>query len=158
MSSQEAVKELYKELLGQPLSTVAHNLLHTHYYPRPRKAPVLLQSPNRAMPSSLADAGGDDNGVLVVFGTQSGTAAQAAKEIKVELQQFISLSKLDIEPSVGLVAYVEADRVAPVLGIEVENDSVVLLPLEQLLQQIGRMIQELQTETTGQLFSGYHGN
>ncbi len=101
----EAVKELYKELLMEPLSKVSHDLLHTQYFARPRKPPIFLQAGTSAMSSAAADSGGDySNTVLVVFGTQSGTAAQAAKEIKVELQQFISLSKLDPEPRICLVA------------------------------------------------------
>ncbi|HHY93380.1 MAG TPA: hypothetical protein GX511_08565, partial [Firmicutes bacterium] len=31
-----AVQTLYKEYLGAPLSEKAHELLHTHYTPRPR--------------------------------------------------------------------------------------------------------------------------
>lgn len=100
----EAVKELYNDLLVEPLSTVAHDLLHTHYFARPRKPPVLLQTATTVMPSSVADIGDDSNTVLIVFATQSGTAAQAAKEIKVDLQHFILLSKLDPEPNVSLVA------------------------------------------------------
>lgn len=100
----QAVQELYKELLGKPLSHVSHELLHTHYTPRPRKPPILLQTATSATASSVAD-GTDENTVLVVFGTQSGTASQAAKEIKMELQQFISLSKMDDPlPRVCLVA------------------------------------------------------
>jgi iron only hydrogenase large subunit-like protein len=86
-----AVIELYKELLGEPLSHTSHELLHTHYFPRPRIAPVALKAPVTA---EYELDGNTTNTVCVVYGTQSGTAAQAAKEIKQELQQFVARSKV----------------------------------------------------------------
>lgn len=97
----QAVQQLYKDLLGKPLSHLSHNLLHTHYFPRPRKPPITLKAPASEAPVEMADS---RNTVYVVFGTQSGTAAQAAKEIKLELQQFIGRSKISPEPQVCLVA------------------------------------------------------
>ena len=98
----EAVKELYSTFLGEPLSHVSHTLLHTHYFGRPRKPPVALKAP----PTSEAfELDGDTNNcVFIFFGTQSGTAAQAAKEIKLELQQFIVRSKVSPEPKISLCA------------------------------------------------------
>jgi NADH-quinone oxidoreductase subunit G len=95
-----AVKSLYRDLLQQPLSPISHQLLHTHYSPRPRKPPITLTT------SVTAEVQTDDSGnvVYVIFGTQSGTAAQAAKEIKVELQQFIGHAKLSPIPEVCIVA------------------------------------------------------
>lgn len=87
----EAVIELYKQLLGKPLSPTSHELLHTHYFARPRKPPVALKTPVTA---EYELDGNTNNTVCVVFGTQSGTAAQAAKEIKQELQQFVARSKV----------------------------------------------------------------
>jgi len=98
----EAVKELYKELLEKPLSHVSHELLHTHYTARPRKPPVALKAPPTSDTYELS--GDTTNTVYVVYGTQSGTAAQAAKEIKLELQQFIIRSKVSPEPQISLVA------------------------------------------------------
>jgi NADPH-ferrihemoprotein reductase len=98
----QAVAALYKELLGEPLSHLSHRLLHTHYFARPRKPPVTLKGPQTEAPMEL---GGDHtNTVYVVFGTQSGTAAQASKEIKLELQNFIGRSKVKPEPDICLVA------------------------------------------------------
>lgn len=98
----EAVKELYRALLEKPLSHVSHELLHTSYSARPRKPAVSL----KAQPASdTYELGGDTtNTVYVVYGTQSGTAAQAAKDIKLELQQFIVRSKVSPEPKISLVA------------------------------------------------------
>jgi flavodoxin len=95
------VKQLYSELLEKPLSHISHELLHTHYFARPRLPPISLKAP--ATPT--LDLGEDSsNTIYVIFGTQSGTAAQAAKEIKVELQQFIGRSKMCPEPNISLVA------------------------------------------------------
>jgi len=33
-----AVKQLYEEFLGEPLSHKSHELLHTHYTPRSKKS------------------------------------------------------------------------------------------------------------------------
>lgn len=98
----EGVKELYRELLENPLSHVSHKLLHTKYSARPRKPAVALKAPPA---SSTYELDGDTtNTVYVVYGTQSGTSAQAAKEIKLELQQFIVRSKVSPEPHISLVA------------------------------------------------------
>jgi NADH-quinone oxidoreductase subunit G len=97
----QAVKQLYKDFLGKPLSHTSHKLLHTRYFPRPRKRPITLKAPTIAASIDTADS---RSTVYVVFGTQSGTAAQAAKEIKLDLQQFIRRSKLSPEPHVCLVA------------------------------------------------------
>ena len=97
----QAVKKLYEDLLRKPLSPLSHKLLHTHYFPRPRKPPITLMAPASAEPVEAVDS---RNTVYVVFGTQSGTAAQAAKEVKLELQQFIGRSKISPEPQVCLVA------------------------------------------------------
>jgi len=98
----EAVMDLYKSFLEKPLSHVSHKLLHTHYFARPRKPPVLLKAPASSEAYELD--GDTTNSVYVIYGTQSGTAAQAAKEMKLELQQFIGRSKVSPEPSVCLVA------------------------------------------------------
>jgi sulfite reductase alpha subunit-like flavoprotein len=97
----EAVKGLYKDLLEKPMSHVSHKLLHTHYHPRPRLPPITLKAPNV---TSMELGEDSSNTIYVIYGTQSGTAAQAAKEIKIELQQFIGRSKLCPEPTVSLVA------------------------------------------------------
>ncbi|KAL3915101.1 MAG: hypothetical protein SGILL_005803, partial [Bacillariaceae sp.] len=95
------VKLLYKDLLHKPLSHTAHKLLHTHYSARPRLPPISLKAPT----SQSLELGEDSsNTIYVIFGTQSGTAAQAAKEIKAELQQFIGRSRMCPEPTVSLVA------------------------------------------------------
>lgn len=98
----QSVIRLYEEFLGEPLSHLSHSLLHTSYEARPRKAPVLLKASESS--SVDLDSGDDSNNIYVVFGTQSGTAAQAAKDIKLELQQIIGRSKLNPEPQVCLVA------------------------------------------------------
>jgi sulfite reductase alpha subunit-like flavoprotein len=95
------VKLLYRDLLHKPLSHKAHKLLHTHYSARPRLPPITLKSP---APQSLELGEDSSNTIYVIFGTQSGTAAQAAKEIKAELQQFIGRSRMCPEPTVSLVA------------------------------------------------------
>jgi len=97
----KAVQKLYKDLLKTPLSSVSHNLLHTHYFPRARRPPIALKA---AVPATPVENGDSRNTIYVVFGTQSGTAAQAAKEIKLELQQFIGRSKISPVPQVSLVA------------------------------------------------------
>ena len=97
----QAVKQLYQDLLRKPLSPISHKLLHTHYFPRPRKPPIVLNAPVSA---PQVETGDSRNTVYVVYGTQSGTAAQAAKEIKLELQSFIGRSKISPEPQVCLVA------------------------------------------------------
>lgn len=97
----EAVKGLYNELLKAPLSHISHKLLHTHYFARPRKPQIALKAPVSVGVEINSD---NENVIYVVFGTQSGTAAQAAKEVKVELQQFIGRSKVSPEPRVCLVA------------------------------------------------------
>jgi sulfite reductase alpha subunit-like flavoprotein len=99
-----AVMRLYEEYLGEPLSHLSHELLHTHYEARPRKAPVLLKAGDSSASSVDLDSGDDANNIYIVYGTQSGTAAQAAKDIKMELQQVIARSKLNPEPQVCLVA------------------------------------------------------
>ena len=99
----DAVKGLYKELLGEPLSHQSHELLHTHYFERPRQAPAMLKA-SSSTASAPADLGDDANNIYVVFGTQSGTASQAAKDIKMELQQYIGRAKMSPEPQVCLVA------------------------------------------------------
>jgi sulfite reductase alpha subunit-like flavoprotein len=96
----EAVKNLYAELLGKPLSHVSHELLHTRYFARPRPAARSLKAPSKLV--QLGEESG--NTIYVVFGTQSGTAAQAAKDVKMELQQFIGRAKLCPEPDVSLIA------------------------------------------------------
>lgn len=97
----EGVKGLYRDLLEKPLSHISHKLLHTHYFARPRPPAVGL----KASTSASIELGEDSsNTIYVIFGTQSGTTAQAAKEIKMELQQFIGRSKLCPEPNVCLVA------------------------------------------------------
>jgi sulfite reductase alpha subunit-like flavoprotein len=97
----EAVKLLYKDFLGEPLSHVSHTHLHTHYFARPRKPPITLNSPS----TESVELGGDNSSTIyVVYGTQSGTAAQAAKEVKVELQNLIGRSNMTPEPQVCLVA------------------------------------------------------
>jgi len=103
----DGVKLLYNELLHKPLSHMSHKLLHTNYFARPRLPPISLKAPVTAS----VDLGEDSsNTIYVVFGTQSGAAAQAAKEIKVELQQFIGRSRMCPEPIVSLVA---ADSLPP---------------------------------------------
>ena len=97
----EAVKNLYTELLGQPLSNVSHNLLHTNYFPRPRPTIASMKAPASKLVRLDEESG---NTIYVVYGTQSGTAAQAAKELKMEMQQFIGRSKLCPEPNVSLIA------------------------------------------------------
>lgn len=97
----ETVKGLYKDLLEKPISRVSHKLLHTRYHARPRRPPVTLKASNV---TSLELGEDSSNTIYVVFGSQSGTAAQAAKELKVELQQFIGRSKFCPEPKVSLVA------------------------------------------------------
>ena len=96
-----AVQNLYKEVLRKPLSELSHKWLHTHYTSRPRKPPITLTAPASAQEVETGDSG---NTVYVVYGTQSGTAAQAAKEIKLELQQFIGRAKLSPIPDVCVVA------------------------------------------------------
>jgi len=98
----KAVSSLYFDLLGKPLSHLSHQLLHTSYYPRPRKPPIALKAPTQAV-ATVMDSD-SSNSVCIVFGTQSGTAAQAAKEIKVELLHFIGRSKAQPEPEVRIVA------------------------------------------------------
>ena len=98
----EAVLGLYKEFLGEPLSHVSHDRLHTNYFGRPRKPPIALKAP--AISQQIVLDGDISNTIYVVFGTQSGTTAQAAKEIKIELQHFISSAKLSPEPQVCIVA------------------------------------------------------
>ncbi|KAG7360942.1 hypothetical protein IV203_036041 [Nitzschia inconspicua] len=96
-----SVKQLYTDLLSKPLSHTSHRLLHTHYTARPRLPPIILQpSPGESL-KLVEDSA---NTIYVIFGTQSGTAAQAAKEIKTELQQFIGRSRMCPEPTVSLVA------------------------------------------------------
>ena len=95
-----AVQNLYRDLLRQPLSPLSHQLLHTHYSPRPRKPPITLTT----CVTAEVQTGDSGNVIYVVFGTQSGTTAQAAKEIKVELQQFIGHAKLSPVPEVCIVA------------------------------------------------------
>ena len=97
----QGVKQIYTDLLKKPLSHTAHKLLHTAYFPRPRKPPVALKT---AAPVAAVEPSDSRNTVYVVYGTQSGTAAQAAKEVKLELQAFIGRSKLSPEPQVCLVA------------------------------------------------------
>lgn len=97
----QAVKKLYEDFLGKPLSHLSHKLLHTHYFSRPRKPPITLSGP---APTTVVEPADSRNTVFVVYGTQSGTAAQAAKEIKLELQQFIGRAKLSPVPEVSLVA------------------------------------------------------
>ena len=98
----EAVLGFYKDFLGEPLSHVSHELLHTRYFGRPRKPPVALKAP-AVLQQAVVD-GDSANTIYIVFGTQSGTSAQAAKEIKIEMQQFISSAKLSPEPQVSIVA------------------------------------------------------
>ena len=119
----EAVKSLYENFLGEPLSHRSHKLLHTHYFSRPRKPPVTLKMPAS---SAAADFGSGDssNTIYVVFGTQSGTAAQAAKEVKIELQQFITRRKVSPEPKVCLVA---ADAMSPANLMELLTNSLAFL-------------------------------
>jgi sulfite reductase alpha subunit-like flavoprotein len=100
----ESVKRLYEEFLGEPLSHLSHELLHTHYEARPREAPILLKAPESSISSIDLDSGDDANNIYIIYGTQSGTAAQAAKDIKMELQQTIGRSKLNTKPQVCLVA------------------------------------------------------
>ena len=97
----QAVQQLYKDFLRKPLSAVSHLYLHTHYFPRVRKPSIVLNAP---VSTKFVETGDSRNTVYVVYGTQSGTAAQAAKEIKLELQQFIGHAKLSPEPEVSLVA------------------------------------------------------
>uniref|UniRef100_A0A7S3PBK2 NADPH--hemoprotein reductase n=1 Tax=Amphora coffeiformis TaxID=265554 RepID=A0A7S3PBK2_9STRA len=98
-----AIQGLYKDYLDHPLSHKAHHLLHTTYSARPRQPPVLLKStaPKNSMTLEPAD---DGNIIYIVYGTQSGTSAQAAKDIKIDLQQSIARAKLNPEPAVCLVA------------------------------------------------------
>lgn len=98
----EGVKLLYKELLKEPLSEVSHKLLHTHYTARPRKPPITLKAPPKSEAVELDKEASST--IYIVFGTQSGTAAQAAKEVKVELQGFIGQAKISPEPQICLVA------------------------------------------------------
>jgi NADPH-ferrihemoprotein reductase len=99
----DAVKCLYEDLLGEPLSDVSHKLLHTKYFARPRPPVATLKASTSKEPIQLGEEE-SRNTIYVVFGTQSGTAAQAAKEVKMELQQFIGRAKLCPEPNVTLVA------------------------------------------------------
>lgn len=96
-----AVKKLYEDVLRKPLSELSHKWLHTHYTARPRKPPITLSAPSTPVDIETGDSG---NTVYVVYGTQSGTAAQAAKEIKIELQQFIARAKLSPVPDVCVFA------------------------------------------------------
>lgn len=97
----EAVQLLYKDFLGEPLSRVSHTHLHTRYFPRLRKPPIAL----KASATEPIELGGDNSSTIyVVYGTQSGTAAQAAKDVKVELQNFVGRSSIRPQPQVCLVA------------------------------------------------------
>lgn len=102
----EAIQQLYKDYLGHPLSHKSHHLLHTSYTARPRQLPVLLKSPDGGGTAKqmVVTPGDDANNIYIVYGTQSGTSAQAAKDIKIELQQSIARAKLNPEPTVFLVA------------------------------------------------------
>jgi sulfite reductase alpha subunit-like flavoprotein len=116
-----AVKQLYNDLLHKPLSHASHRLLHTHYVARPRPPPITIQS----SPSESLKLGEDSsNTIYIIFGTQSGTAAQAAKEIKAELQQFIGRSRICPEPTVSLVA---ADALPPKSLLKTATDSLASL-------------------------------
>jgi flavodoxin len=98
----KAVQELYDTVLGHPLSHISHEWLHTNYFARPRKAPLALKA--QSLPDAIELDGDTANTVCIVYGTQTGTTAQAAKEIKMELQSFISRSKVTPEPNVVLIA------------------------------------------------------
>jgi len=98
-----AVQCLYKDFLIKPLGHRSHHLLHTTYNARPRQPPVLLKAP-APQQSIVMEPGDEANSIYIVYGTQSGTSAQAAKDIKIELQQFIGRSKLKPEPNVSLIA------------------------------------------------------
>ena len=100
----EAIKNLYKTFLVHPLSHKAHHLLHTTYAARPRQPPVLLKAPAPKQAAMLVQPGDDANNIYIVYGTQSGTSAQAAKDIKIELQQSIARAKVSPEPSVFVIA------------------------------------------------------
>lgn len=113
-----AVQQLYADLLHRPLSHTSHRLLHTHYAARPRPPPIAIQSST----SETLKLGQDSsNTIYIVFGTQSGTAAQAAKEIKAELQQFIGRARLCPEPAVSLVA---GDALPPQSLLKTATDSL----------------------------------
>ena len=128
----QAVQDLYNHLLGKPLSQVSHSLLHTEYFARPRKPPIVLNTTSSPSSQALDLEGDSDNIVFVLFGTQSGTTAQAAKEVKVELQQFIARSKLSPEPQVLLVG---ANTITPEIFMAQASKSLATIFLTSTFGQ-----------------------
>eukprot|EP00906_Rhabdomonas_costata_P020237 RCo029411 len=77
----QAVKELYANFLEWPGSPMAHRMLHTRYENRMKPVvPVAAHASHRKEHAA-------GSGVLVLFGSQGGTAAGAARQLKEQYER-----------------------------------------------------------------------
>jgi len=78
-----AIQQIYKEYFGKPLGHKSHELLHTHYNNRTRQAAP--GTPKRTMSGTLLrrdSSFSSGKSILILFGSQGGTAAGAARQLK----------------------------------------------------------------------------
>eukprot|EP01029_Cantina_marsupialis_P000003 TRINITY_DN0_c0_g2_i2.p1 TRINITY_DN0_c0_g2~~TRINITY_DN0_c0_g2_i2.p1 ORF type:complete len:1118 (-),score=455.47 TRINITY_DN0_c0_g2_i2:14-3367(-) len=73
----ESVKKLYADFLGEPNSHKAHELLHTNY--NNRKKTIVEDE------TTKTKVAGGTGGVLILYGSQGGTTAQAARALEAEV-------------------------------------------------------------------------
>ncbi|KAJ5077271.1 iron hydrogenase [Anaeramoeba ignava] len=111
--NNEKINELYEEFLQKPKSPLSEKLLHTHYTANQRH--IEIQAAKTTDMFRFAMEGlNENNSVLVLFGSQTGTAEMAAIRITQSLLQFkikarllemnsFNVSKLSSEKLVVLV-------------------------------------------------------
>lgn len=101
------IQRLYKDFLGAPLGEMSHKLLHTHYIDLSQQygknAPCMKGKVIAEKPAMISDL--KANTVLVMYGSQSGTAKKAAEILAGDISSTVkgvSVNCLPLESFPGI--------------------------------------------------------
>ena len=97
------IQTLYKEFFEKPGSHAAHELLHTTYAAQSVRARDEKVEEPAAAEGGAGDADVGEDGVTILYGSQTGTTAKAAKQLQAKFKEagiasaVIPMNKFDVE-------------------------------------------------------------